>query len=360
MLTLTLDRPGTHAAALVARRAAVAARAAGPDHRGRQPAAVCRPTAGSTASRARAPHHLRRDRRPVAQEAHAGGLRPRQPRPAASRLRAGRVRPPRLGRPGLREGRARRGQAVRAHPVRRGRLAASSTQGIRFVQGEFDDDAAFDTLKQTLEELDRDRGTMGNHAFYLSIPPKSFPHGHRAAAALGARRAARRPVAPGRHREAVRLRPEDRARAQRRRRDRSSRPTACSASTTTSARRRCRTSWRCASPTSSTSRSGTPTTSTTCRSRWPRTSASAAAPGYYDGIGAARDVIQNHLLQLLALTAMEEPVSFDAADLRAEKEKVLVGGAPARGPRARAPRAASTPAAGRAARRSSASSRRTA
>ena len=30
--------------------------------------------------------------------------------------------------------------------------------------------------------------------------------------------------------------------------------------------------------------------------------------GYYDGIGAARDVIQNHLLQLLALTAMEEPI----------------------------------------------------
>ncbi|MGH8826488.1 MAG: glucose-6-phosphate dehydrogenase, partial [Jiangellaceae bacterium] len=45
--------------------------------------------------------------------------------------------------------------------------------------------------------------------------------------------------------------------------------------------------------------------------------------GYYDGIGAARDVIQNHLLQLLALVAMEEPVSFDASDLRAEKEKVL-------------------------------------
>ena len=45
--------------------------------------------------------------------------------------------------------------------------------------------------------------------------------------------------------------------------------------------------------------------------------------GYYDGIGAARDVIQNHLLQLLALTAMEEPVVFDADSLRAEKEKVL-------------------------------------
>src|SRR3954447_13294339 len=44
-------------------------------------------------------------------------------------------------------------------------------QGIRFVPGTFDDDAAFETLKSTLAELDRDRGTMGNHAFYLSIPP---------------------------------------------------------------------------------------------------------------------------------------------------------------------------------------------
>ena len=44
---------------------------------------------------------------------------------------------------------------------------------------------------------------------------------------------------------------------------------------------------------------------------------------YYDGIGAARDVIQNHLLQLMALTAMEEPTSFDATNLRLEKQKVL-------------------------------------
>jgi glucose-6-phosphate 1-dehydrogenase len=45
--------------------------------------------------------------------------------------------------------------------------------------------------------------------------------------------------------------------------------------------------------------------------------------GYYDGIGAARDVIQNHLLQLMALIAMEEPPSFDAQSLRLEKQKVL-------------------------------------
>ncbi|NBQ41283.1 MAG: glucose-6-phosphate dehydrogenase, partial [Mycobacteriaceae bacterium] len=45
--------------------------------------------------------------------------------------------------------------------------------------------------------------------------------------------------------------------------------------------------------------------------------------GYYDGIGAARDVIQNHLLQLLALTAMEEPVNFGPEEVKTEKIKVL-------------------------------------
>ncbi|CAB4715586.1 MAG: glucose-6-phosphate dehydrogenase, partial [Actinobacteria bacterium] len=45
--------------------------------------------------------------------------------------------------------------------------------------------------------------------------------------------------------------------------------------------------------------------------------------GYYDGIGAARDVIQNHLLQLMALVAMEEPTSFEAGALRMEKQKLL-------------------------------------
>src|SRR6185312_14830788 len=45
--------------------------------------------------------------------------------------------------------------------------------------------------------------------------------------------------------------------------------------------------------------------------------------GFYDSAGAARDVLQNHLLQLLALTAMEEPVAFDAEAIRIEKLKVL-------------------------------------
>lgn len=46
-------------------------------------------------------------------------------------------------------------------------------KGMRFVQGAFDDDAAYERLKGTLAELD-ERGAQGNHAFYLSIPPKAF------------------------------------------------------------------------------------------------------------------------------------------------------------------------------------------
>ncbi len=45
--------------------------------------------------------------------------------------------------------------------------------------------------------------------------------------------------------------------------------------------------------------------------------------GYYDKAGALRDMIQNHLLQLLCLTAMEPPVGLDADSIRDEKVKVL-------------------------------------
>jgi glucose-6-phosphate 1-dehydrogenase len=48
-------------------------------------------------------------------------------------------------------------------------------EGFRFVPGEFSDDEAFRKLKGTIEELDKSRGTGGNFAFYLSVPPKFFP-----------------------------------------------------------------------------------------------------------------------------------------------------------------------------------------
>ena len=45
--------------------------------------------------------------------------------------------------------------------------------------------------------------------------------------------------------------------------------------------------------------------------------------GYYDSSGALKDMIQNHLLQLLCLVAMEPPVSLEANNVRDEKLKVL-------------------------------------
>ncbi len=45
--------------------------------------------------------------------------------------------------------------------------------------------------------------------------------------------------------------------------------------------------------------------------------------GYYEQAGAIRDIFQNHLLQLLALTAMEPPIDFTSESVRNEKVKVL-------------------------------------
>ncbi|MHA7628041.1 glucose-6-phosphate dehydrogenase [Corallococcus sp. M7] len=45
--------------------------------------------------------------------------------------------------------------------------------------------------------------------------------------------------------------------------------------------------------------------------------------GFYDETGVIRDMVQNHLLQVLALCAMEPPVSFGAEDIRDEKNKVF-------------------------------------
>jgi glucose-6-phosphate 1-dehydrogenase len=49
---------------------------------------------------------------------------------------------------------------------------------------------------------------------------------------------------------------------------------------------------------------------------------------YYDSAGALRDLVQNHMLQLLTLLCMEPPVTFDADEVRDEKVKVLHAVAP--------------------------------
>jgi len=196
------------------------------------------------------------------------------------------------------------------------------SKGIRFVSGEFGDDAAFDKLRETIETLDTERGTNGNHAFYLSIPPKAFP--------LVTQQLSRSGLAdpkPDQFRRVVIEKPFGHD--------------------LTSARE-LNEVVESVFPADSIFRIdhylGKETVQNILALRFANqlyeplwnsnyidhvqiTMAEdigvGGRAGYYDGIGAARDVIQNHLLQLLALTAMEEPVSFDAADLRAEKEKVL-------------------------------------
>ena len=56
---------------------------------------------------------------------------------------------------------------------------------------------------------------------------------------------------------------------------------------------------------------------------WMEDQGTEGRAGYFDEYGVIRDVMQNHLLQMLALVAMEQPVSLDAQDVRDEKVKVL-------------------------------------
>jgi glucose-6-phosphate 1-dehydrogenase len=56
---------------------------------------------------------------------------------------------------------------------------------------------------------------------------------------------------------------------------------------------------------------------------WEESLALEGRAGYYDGVGALKDMVQNHLLQLLCLVAMEPPISLDERDLRDRKIDVL-------------------------------------
>jgi glucose-6-phosphate 1-dehydrogenase len=56
---------------------------------------------------------------------------------------------------------------------------------------------------------------------------------------------------------------------------------------------------------------------------WDESLALEGRAGYYDGVGALKDMVQNHLLQLLCLVAMEPPISLGERDLRDRKVDVL-------------------------------------
>jgi glucose-6-phosphate 1-dehydrogenase len=195
-------------------------------------------------------------------------------------------------------------------------------EGFRFVPGDFDDDDAFRHLRRTIEELDEHRGTDGNHAFYLAIPPGFFGNvvGQLKEHGLAEQR-------NGSWRRVVVEKPfgHDLESA-----------------------RELNNVLAEVFPSGSIFRIdhylGKETVQNILAMRFANamfepiwnsnyvdhvqiTMAEDVGiegrAGYYDGIGAARDVIQNHLLQLMSLVAMEEPTSFDAESLRIEKQKVL-------------------------------------
>lgn len=194
--------------------------------------------------------------------------------------------------------------------------------GIRFVAGDLNSAESFDELKRVVDELDMTRGTRGNHGFYLSIPPNMFPvvieQLKRSGLSESTKDAWRRVVIekPFGH-DAKSARELNLVVAD-------------------------------VFPSGSVFRIdhylGKETVQNMMAIRFANnlyepiwnsnyvdhvqiTMAEdigiGGRAGYYDGIGAARDVIQNHLLQLVALAAMEEPTSLNADAVRIEKEKIL-------------------------------------
>ena len=194
--------------------------------------------------------------------------------------------------------------------------------GLRFVPGSFDDPEGYRRLADTVAELDRSRGTGGNHAFYLSIPPAYFPVvcERLAESGLNVRQGKewRRVIIEkpfGHDLESAQELSEVVGRVF----DESDvfridhylgKETVQNLFAMRFANAMFEPLWN--------SNYVDHVQITMAEEIGIGTRA-----GYYDGIGAARDIIQNHLLQLLALTAMEEPVRLTQSNLRAEKEKVL-------------------------------------
>jgi len=194
---------------------------------------------------------------------------------------------------------------------------------MKFVGGSFDDDVAFDSLARTLDELRESHGIPGNAAFYLSIPPSQFPMVLRQ---LERTKMADNATAGGWRRVVV------------------EKPFGHDLESSRDLNRLVDEVFTAQDVFRIDHYLGKETVQNLLALRFANTLFEpvwnshyvdsvqitmaedvgiGSRAGFYDETGAARDVLQNHLLQLLALTAMEEVVSFSADAIRTEKLKVL-------------------------------------
>src|SRR5689334_9735710 len=197
-------------------------------------------------------------------------------------------------------------------------------KGLFYVQGDFSDSAAYLKLKQKLEECDKARGTGGRRIYYLAVPPNFFPV---ICEFLGGEGMVTDPERGGPYTRAIIEKPfgHDLESAKELNRV---------AVTTFRERQLFRIDHYL----------GKETVQNLLVLRfangifepfWNRqyidhvqfTVAESVGvekrAGYFETAGITRDIIQNHMLQLVSLVAMEPPVASEAAAVRDEKAKVL-------------------------------------